>query len=281
MYYVICYCFHCACLGSLCGVPNLWGASPLNCSPLRTIWFRSLETQLPSDDAPPPPPFPLPTSPSLSIYGERSAARCWSMRRGRRWTLGQQTWGHTSYCSEKRCFNESGWWWWRTCWSKRRAALKDVQRDVDQRDGQKANASLANVRVCFLLFRKLLFWQKLRTMATRMAVRRAKMLRSVVRWWRTSSLTLSAKVFWATTRSAVRSVPQGEDCQIVCTGANAANKLHAIWPYHQILPYYAVYYHSMCVAMTGSISDHSLCKRRCQPCHSATYYQYRNTTVAV
>ena len=30
-------CFHCARLGSECGVPNLWGASPLSCSPLRTI----------------------------------------------------------------------------------------------------------------------------------------------------------------------------------------------------------------------------------------------------
>ena len=35
LYYVIfCYCFHCA-FGLPCGVPNLWGASPLCCSPLR------------------------------------------------------------------------------------------------------------------------------------------------------------------------------------------------------------------------------------------------------
>ena len=53
-------------LVSECCVPNLWGSSPLSCSLLPTIWFRSLATQLPSDG---PSPFPLPTSPSLRICG--------------------------------------------------------------------------------------------------------------------------------------------------------------------------------------------------------------------
>ena len=35
LYYVIFYCFHCAFGPPVWGVPNLWGASPLCCSPLR------------------------------------------------------------------------------------------------------------------------------------------------------------------------------------------------------------------------------------------------------
>ena len=154
---------------SECGVPNLWGASPLSCSLLHTIWFRSLATQLPSDEHTHTPLFPSrlrPVCPSVAkdlqqdveqrdgledgclVDGRRatrsllekalfwrklpmvrrraegSAARCWTTRRARRWTPGQRIWGHTSYCSEKHCLNEKGWWWWRTCWSKRRAAVR-------------------------------------------------------------------------------------------------------------------------------------------------------------
>ena len=61
-------CFHCARLGSECGVSNLWGASPLCCSPLCTIWFRSLATQLPSDENPPPPPGFSPPDFAQSVH---------------------------------------------------------------------------------------------------------------------------------------------------------------------------------------------------------------------
>ena len=48
--------------------------------------------------------------------------------------------------------------------------------------------------------------------------------------------------------------------------------------FHHTLQWYP---HSMCVTLTGSISDHSLHGRRCQPCHYAAYYQCRSTTITV
>ena len=84
LYYVMfCYCFYCA-FGLPCGVPNLWGVSPLWLRPLHIIWFRSSATQLPSK-SPLPPQLTSPSeSPSLessklagsSFVCNKNAATC-------------------------------------------------------------------------------------------------------------------------------------------------------------------------------------------------------------